>query len=144
MQLTIPQTAKLYSKHRSTIHRNIEAGRLSCGFRGDGTRVIDMAELVRCYGEPRHLPAEMQPNATPSPDPVQQAMLQALQAMHKELVALREEVSQLRQLPAPLAGYAKTRAAETEADNDPHGLRAMARRAFAPRQSTDEDDEVSS
>lgn len=124
MQLTISQAAKLYSKHRSTIHRNIEAGRLSCGFRGDGTRVIDMAELVRCYGEPRHLPAEMQPSATPSPDPVQQAMLQALQAMHKELVALREEVSQQRQLPAPTVDPPPSD------DSDPHGLRALARRVF--------------
>lgn len=137
MQLTVPQAAKLYHKHRSTIHRHIESGRLSCGFRGDGTRIIDMAELVRCYGEPQHLPAEMQLNATPSQDPMQQAMLQALQAMHKELVALREEVAQLRQLPAPTAEK------EHSSENDPHGFRAMARRVFETKPSTDGDDRSS-
>lgn len=141
MQLTIPQSAKLYGKHRSTVHRHIESGRLSCTLRGDGVRVIDMAELVRCYGEPAHLPPALQPNTTQDTEPFQQAMLQALHAMHSELVALREEVRQLRQLPAP---YAETRAEETGADDDPHGLRAMARSAFTPRQSTDEDDELSS
>ena len=141
MQLTIPQSAKLYGKHRSTVHRHIESGRLSCTLRGDGVRVIDMAELVRCYGEPAHLPPALQPNTTQDPEPFQQAMLQALHAMHSELVALREEVRHLRQLPAP---DTETRAQETGADDDPHGLRAMARSAFAPRQSTDEDDEISS
>lgn len=119
MQLTIPQAAKLYGKHRSTIHRHLEAGRLSCGFRGDGTRVIEMAELIRCYGEPKHLPAEMQPPATADQEGVQQAMLQALQAMHAELVALREEVAELRRLPAPEPPQ------EAQKDDDPHGLRAI-------------------
>lgn len=131
MQLTIPQAAKLYGKHRSTIHRHIEAGRLSCGFRGDGTRVVEMAELVRCYGEPKHLPPELQPPATPDQDGLQQAMLQALQAMHRELVALREEVAQLRRLPPPpgpdQGNQVEPPVAPQEPDSDPHGLRALVR-----------------
>jgi len=117
MQLTIPQVAKLYGKHRSTIHRHIEAGRLSCGFRGDGTRVVDMAELVRCYGEPKRLPPEMQPPASVEKEDLQQAMLQALQAMHQELVSLREEVAQLRQLPPPTAST-KPSASPSETTTD--------------------------
>lgn len=123
MQLTIPKAAKLYGKHRSTIHRHIEAGRLSCGVRGDGTRVVEMTELIRCYGEPRHLPDEMQPSATPNQEDVQQAMLQALHAMYSELVALRQEVAELRQLPAPTA-QPVTPPTSTE-DEDPHGFRSL-------------------
>lgn len=129
MQLTIPKAAKLYGKHRSTIHRHIEAGRLSCGVRGDGTRVVEMAELIRCYGEPKHLPDEMQPSATPHQEDVQQAMLQALHAMHSELVALRQEVAELRQLPPPAAQPATPPPEATTAtqpqDEDPHGLRSL-------------------
>lgn len=118
MQLTIPKAAKLYKKHRSTIHRHIEGGRLSCGFRGDGTRVVEMAELIRCYGEPTHLPADMQPSATSDQENMQQAMLQALQAMHSELVSLRQEIAELRQLPSP-------QAMTPPKDEDPHGLHSL-------------------
>ena len=154
MQLTIPKAAKLYGKHRSTIHRHIEAGRLSCGFRGDGTRVVEMAELVRCYGEPDQLPPEMQPSATNEKEWMQQAMLHALQAMHQELVALREEVSILGSLPSPTSSDKrsplhdqpkasdeftqkratvvsdKSKDSPTNNNNDPHGLRSLARALF--------------
>jgi len=93
VQQTISQAARLYGKARSTIHRAIEAGRLSCSVRGDGVRVLDLSELIRLWGEP--------PNATPAEPDTQQAMLQELQAMRRELQALREEVAQLRALPAP-------------------------------------------
>lgn len=129
MQLTIPQAAKLYGKHRSTIHRHIESGRLSCGFRGDGTRVVEMAELIRCYDEPKHLPEELQPPATTNQGDVQQAMLQALQAMHRELVALRQEVAELRRLPSPEAPPATspppTVPSEPANNEDPHGFRSL-------------------
>lgn len=129
MQLTIPQAAKLYRKHRSTIHRHIEAGRLSCAFRGDGVRVVDYSELVRCYGEPATPPPELQPDATAETLEVQRAMLQELQAMRAEIHRLREEVASLRALPAPQAaqeppGEAQ---ADTPAHDDPHGLRGLVR-----------------
>ena len=101
MQQTIGQAARLYGKARSTIHRAIASGRLSCGVRGDGVRVIDLSELIRLWGEPDNMPAETQQNATPKDSDTQQAMLRELQAMRQELVALREEVHALRTLPAP-------------------------------------------
>lgn len=137
MQLTIPKAAKLYGKHRSTIHRHIESGRLSCIFRGDGARVVEMAELVRCYGEPKHLPPEMQPPATSQEEDMQPAMLQALHAMHQELVALREEVATLRRLPppgpdqgAPEQNPTATQDPDTPDNGDPHGLRSLARSLY--------------
>lgn len=139
MQLTIPQAAKLYGKHRSTIHRNIASGRLSCGFRGDGTRVIDMTELVRCYGEPKQLPPELQPSATAANEDLQHAMLQALQAMHQELISLRKEVAQLRRLPPPASpSELPTNQPANSPDDDPHGLRSLARSIFEkPTNSND-------
>lgn len=51
MQMTITEAAKLYGKQRKTLYRHINAGRLSCSVRGDGHRVIDLSEMIRCYGE---------------------------------------------------------------------------------------------
>ncbi|GHB15737.1 hypothetical protein GCM10007159_42540 [Modicisalibacter luteus] len=129
MQLTIPKAAKLYRKHRSTIHRHIESGRITCGVRGDGTRVIELSELIRCYGEPASLPPELQQDATAQSEDVQQAMLQALRDMHAELMKLREEVAELKRLPAPEVSKAPEKPPEAASlpNNDPHGLRAIAR-----------------
>lgn len=101
MQQTISEAARLYGKARSTIHRAIASGRLSCSVRGDGVRVIQLAELIRLWGEPKHRPPETQQDATPSESDTQQAMLREMQAMRRELFALREEVAELRRLPAP-------------------------------------------
>lgn len=130
MQQTISQAAQLYGKARSTIHRAIDAGRLSCSVRGDGVRVIQLAELIRVWGEPPNAPPQAQQNATPQEADTQQAMLQELQAMRAELVALREEVAQLRRLPAPpepQEAAPPTPEPAQPADNDPHGLRGMVR-----------------
>lgn len=141
MQLTLPEASRLFGKHRATIHRHIDAGRLSCTVRGDGKRVIDLSGAIRAYGEPAEMPTELQHSATPAGDDVQQAMLRALQAMHGELVALRQEVAELkdqqRLLPAPVHRQDGTNAPAGEAlpasegqdsgSKDPHGLRALAR-----------------
>ncbi|WP_128290816.1 helix-turn-helix domain-containing protein [Afifella aestuarii] len=141
MQLTITEAARLFGKHRATVHRHIDAGRLSCTVRGDGKRVIDLSEAIRAYGEPREMPGEMQQSATATAESMQQAMLQALQAMHAELVALRQEVAALKDQPRLLPAPAPARDGVNEAageprrdsegespgDDDPHGLRALAR-----------------
>jgi polyhydroxyalkanoate synthesis regulator phasin len=123
MQLTVSKAARLYGKARSTIHRAIEAGRLSCGFSGDGTRVIDLSELIRIWGEPPKKLPEMQQRDVFEMAEAQQAVAQELAAMRKELMALREEVAQLRALPAPTP---PPKEVEKEANgDDPHGFSAM-------------------
>lgn len=101
MQQTISQAAKLYGKARSTIHRAIEAGRLSCSVRGDGVRVIDLAELIRVWGEPPPPQGVTQPNTPLLDVATQQALLDELRALREEMKALRDEVHELRRLPAP-------------------------------------------
>lgn len=123
MQQTISQAARLYGKARSTIHRAIDAGRLSCTVRGDGVRVVDLSELIRLWGEPPNPPAPTQQDATAgdrdAQQATQQAMLEALQSMHRELVKLREEVAELKRLPAPATEPSP------QSGDDPHGLRAL-------------------
>lgn len=101
MQQTISQASQLYGKARSTIHRAIASGRLSCTVRGDGVRVIDLAELIRLWGEPTNRPPQTQHDATAETDTTQQALIAELQALRAELRELREEVKELRRLPAP-------------------------------------------
>lgn len=69
MKLTISDAARLYGIHRSTIHRHMKAGRLSCVFQEDGSRALDLSELIRCYGEPPNSPEIVRQGATPSATP---------------------------------------------------------------------------
>lgn len=122
MRMTISAAARLYGIHRATLHRHIKAGRLSCVFEPDGSRALDLSELIRCYGEPPNTPEPVRqvatphatgsetPDATPSPGAL--ALLAELveltrkqgdtmEAQREELAALRREVAELRRLPAP-------------------------------------------
>lgn len=92
-EFTISAAANLYGNARSTIHRAIAAGRLSCTVRGDGVRVIQLAELIRLWGEPdESLPA----SAPEASHDEQSELLGVLHSMHRELKALREEVESLK------------------------------------------------
>ena len=62
-KFNISQAAKLYSKDWKTIKRHIAKGKLSQ--ESDG--LIDMAELIRAYGEPKS-------NAPPTPENNNKAM----------------------------------------------------------------------
>lgn len=102
MELTITEAAKLYGKQRKTLYRHIASGRLSCTARGDGHRVINLAELVRCYGESANLPSSSDTAVTHE---APQSDTAVSQAMLDELRALRHEVAELKEamlaLPAP-------------------------------------------
>lgn len=108
-KLTIGRMAKLYGLHRSTLYEAVSKGRVSTGFDGKGQRVIDLSEMIRVYGEP---PGQAQQNPTPSPDTNQtpadselltrfDALIELVKEQRDELKALRDEVHQLRRLPAP-------------------------------------------
>lgn len=110
--LTIGRMAKLYHLHRSTLYEAVEKGRVTAGFNGKGQRVVELSEMIRVYGEPPGQPEGARQNPTPLPDtrptPDNAALLERFDALlevvkeqRDELRALREEVHQLRRLPAP-------------------------------------------
>lgn len=149
MLLTLTQASQLYGKARSTWHRAIKAGRLSCSLAPDGTRRLDLAELIRVYGEPPNAQRGTQQAVAP-PDQADathivalveltQAVLEQNKAMHRELVAMRAELAAIKEqrlLPAPAQEGTNEAAGGTEEQGstlardkaDPHGLRALARR----------------
>lgn len=93
-QLTIGRAAKLYGMHRSTLYEAVAKGRVSAGIDGKGQRVIDLAEMIRRYGEP---PSSARQNPTPVSEAPAVLQDTALQPLLDELRLLREEVAQLRQ-----------------------------------------------
>lgn len=102
MQFSIAEAAKLYGKQRKTLYRHMEAGRLSYHVLGSGRRALDLAELIRVYGEP---PGQRHGNDTlPVEQVTRESEALVWRAMLEELQALRREVAELRQqfaLPAP-------------------------------------------
>lgn len=116
MQMTISAAARLYGIHRATLHRHIKSGRLSCVFKRDGGRTLDLSELIRCYGEPPHHSGDVRQDATGLISPPAtldatpgnaallarfDALLEVVTEQRDELRALREEIRELRSLPAP-------------------------------------------
>ncbi len=111
MDFTITEAAKLYGKQRKTLYRHIDSGRLSAGVRGDGKRVIDLSELIRCYGEPPgKLPATdtKKTRETPQDDTLlTRALLDEMRKQTAVIERMSERIEQLEQallrLPAPAA-----------------------------------------
>lgn len=123
MRMTISAASRLYGIHRSTLHRHIKSGRLSCVIQPDGSRALDLSELIRCYGEPPNAPEPVRQVATPhatgsatpdatgdaTPSPDTLALLAELVEINRrqadQLEALTAKVERLedamRHLPAP-------------------------------------------
>lgn len=110
MQFTITEAANLYGKQRKTLYRHLDSGLLSSGVRGDGKRVIDLSELIRCYGEPPgKIPASdtystRDDSASDTLDT--QALLDELRKQTAVIERMSERIEQLEQallrLPAPV------------------------------------------
>lgn len=135
MRLTPSDAARLFGIHRATLYRHMAAGRLSWVLEPNGSRALDMSELIRCYGEPPGNATPVATSATPyvSGSATEQLLAELVELTRKqgeELRKLREEVSELRRLPAPKertmpASRDKMQSTTTTEDADPHGLRAL-------------------
>lgn len=104
-KLTLGRMAKLYGLHRSTLYEAVDKGRVSAGFNGKGQRVIDLAEMIRVYGEPSGNPTLLPDTSTHGPDshptpPTQWAeMLAELRLLREEVIGLRAELRLIEHKP---------------------------------------------
>lgn len=137
MKLNLSQAARLYGKQRKTLYRHIESGRLSSTIQGDGRQVVDMSELIRCYGEP---PGQPDTEKTHPPGFSDTGLTHRLIAelvelnrqQAEQLATLSGEVRQLREqmqrLPPPSPPEAPT--APPQQPQEPkvsnHPLRSLA------------------
>ncbi|RUR32740.1 hypothetical protein ELY33_05000 [Vreelandella andesensis] len=113
MRLTISAAARLYGIHRATLHRHIKAGRLSYVFQPDGSRALDLSELIRCYGEPLNQPecvrqdatGDATPHATGNATPHDSQLLDEMRKQTAVIERMAERIERLEaallRLPAP-------------------------------------------
>lgn len=133
MRLTPSAASKLYGIHRATLYRHMASGRLSWVLEPNGSRALDMSELIRCYGEPSnhatpgatHATPVISSDATTATEQLLAELVELTRHQGEELRRLREEVGTLRVLPPP-----PQETTDQELDNDPHGLRSLARTLF--------------
>ena len=97
-QVTIEKAAQLTGKHRSTITRHIKAGKLSKTDKG-----IDIAELIRVYGELKS--SNESRNDTKTDDSLserEKILIQQIDGLQKDKVWLQERIVNLEnRLSAP-------------------------------------------
>ncbi|WP_457809509.1 hypothetical protein [Kushneria sp. EE4] len=140
MRLSPSDAARLFKIHRATLYRHMASGRLSWVLEPDGRRVLDLSELIRCYGEPSgHATPATPPeqahataDATPATERLLAELVELTRRQGEEVRLLREEVASLRRLPPPenYQDASKENQAQTEAD-DPHGFRAIVKKIYA-------------
>lgn len=99
--VTISEAARLTGKNRRTLHRHIEAGRLSVSHDASGAPQIEIVELLRVYGPLKHAPESQAVSPYDTEAKSQQAppaSPEMSQANSLELVTLRAEVEKLNAL----------------------------------------------
>lgn len=109
MRLTPSAAARLYGIHRATLYRHMASGRVSWVLEPNGSRALEMSELIRCYGEPSgHATPDATSaagttsnDATPATERLLAELVELTRNQGEELRRLREEVASLKRLPAP-------------------------------------------
>lgn len=86
--LTLSQVSKQFKVNRSTIYRAVSSGRLSR--RADGS--FDLAEVMRCFGEPV---AKQQPQQHSNPVEHNQDQAKIIELLQKELQQYRDREERL-------------------------------------------------
>lgn len=143
MKLTISEAARLYGMHRATLHRHLKNGRITRDSFPDGSPALEFSELRRAYGEPTNAPEVRQPatppvasNATPQSDTL------LLDEIRKQTAVIEKMADRIERLeaallrlpppsdPEPPKQRPQTTIDTTSTDDDPHGLRSLARAMF--------------
>lgn len=101
--ITVNKAAELVRRSRRTLYRDMKRGNLSFTTRRDGHRQIETSELERCYG-PLKMPETdtlLHVTEIPETERLLAELVELSKRQGEELIKLREEVAQLRRLPAP-------------------------------------------
>lgn len=94
--VTIKEAITLTGRSRRSLYRDMDSGKVSFSTGHDGRRSFDTSELIRAYG------ALDVPDDTPDTAQVAQSdLLAELRALREEVAGLREEMREMRRLPAP-------------------------------------------
>lgn len=102
--VSISEAARLTGKNRRTLHRHIEAGRLSVSHDATGAPQVEIVELLRVYGPLKQAPvSQSAPEAqgeavSQKATPINEAVPQVSHSDTLELVTLRAEVDKLQAL----------------------------------------------
>ena len=94
-KFNISQAAKNFDKDRSTIQRHIKQGKLSYDIDRVGHKVIDLTELIRAYGEPKHTAADTA--VPPSKAMPQHAAPHTAAVFEEKIKGLEKQVEGLEQ-----------------------------------------------
>ncbi len=100
MYIGITEAAMLAGKSRKTLYKSHHKGLLSFNKSPSGRFTVDVAELIRCYGElPNQKAKETKAGLLKETD-----IIKELKALRDEIKELKCEVKQLRSLslPAPI------------------------------------------
>lgn len=106
-RVTITEAVNLTERSRRSLYRDMSGGRLTYHVGHDGRRLVDVSELIRAYGALPGMPESAPEPPAPADDeeamPTQllAKMLEVMREQSETLEALREEVHELRRLPAP-------------------------------------------
>ncbi|WP_311946576.1 hypothetical protein [Halomonas piscis] len=129
-RVTISEAVQLTERSRRSLYRDMSDGRLAYHLGHDGRRLLDVSELIRAYGALAGMAEpETEGKGTERPEDLLTQILdvmhqqsETLLAQREEMAALRQEVHELRNLPAPGQLAADNRpqpAATDEPDSTP-------------------------
>lgn len=93
-KFNISEAARVTGKGRSTIHRYIKSGELSCGSNGNGIKFIDAAELIRVFGELKN--PDTSPETSRIEPEKQRGTSETVSGLRQKSETLEQQVKELR------------------------------------------------
>lgn len=97
---SIKQAQELTGKARSTLYRDMNAGRLSYRTESDNRRSIETTELIRVYGEVKHDATLSRDNHGQGDEThkVMSELVQEMRALRGEVAGLKAELQEVRRI----------------------------------------------
>ena len=111
MAYTLGQAAKAADVSKTTIQRAIKSGRISASRQGDGSYVIDPAELHRAFPRDGHPDGEMKQSVTAT---ATGALRVEVEMLREQLAMLKDERNDLRTERDRLLFVIETQAAQVK------------------------------